>query len=947
MFRGNGITDWPRGGRESGGLKVTCDPRTFVSAFGFGFNAVWGLKPIVWAELFARADALFSTHPTTMVAMGRVGGGLHVGFFSVGVDATVFVVLMENADPYLQAEVCGTIDLFFHELHKCVRISYNGEPQPTLPPPDAHPLDGRQSLANDKYEVIGPLFGTREEATEVNAVWPDAIPLLTFITAPKLTGGFVQFPMADTYPSGDRAKPLGGELLRYDWELTGLTLVDATDAANEKIVAGTFSAAWQDGKFGDAGGQAQPAELALLTPFGDLWFDALPDAGKSLPHHPLGTRANICRLQAAARLGWAPGRSASVSGDGWALPPDPMSVDVLQSQVRAQVELRWVPTLGSAGFVLDHLSVRLLPAHVSYAVPRVVSLASAGDFDGRRFTAFLDVGGSLFPPGPVQDLPLLFSGPTQQLRVAFAEPLRQARLWLVIARAAWAPQRFRAVDDSAVGWPADRVEQLDADRVAVRFALPGAGEATGLSVTYPIGIRLGVLGIGGITRTAALAAAARNAATKAEADLLAAAAADKPPQPGAARSSTVRCVLEPGRVYRIDVTMRWSGVLFKRDNTGKKVEIAKEPASNDTTTTRHYWFRTAKPHAVDKLATVGTVERFDQTHRKRDLFHPEMLERYLLGYEPAQSELFRFANDPVLVYFNVGHVGALAGAYGYKLSCGLRRLDAPAEVEPDQVVQATLEWATTSNLLHGPQAIRAEAYAASACKLPAPNAVLQAPMKLSRLAWYEVYALAESQKPGVVDGRLPGVSFRTSRWGGGAEMLNALHFAKVVAGRTTGRATGGAMLRGDAVLAPTVIAGDDGAFDAMLDQLGLDGWPVATEPRISLLWRDQAGAWRCAGVLIESPEPVHRPGRFEVDTLTLGMGAAGNGVAFDIRLRDRSGSRLLFATLTPFKPVRVGASRNTPLLQLHCRDLPIGGAVAALTGSLTVPLLPSFAEEAL
>lgn len=947
MFRGNGVTDWPRGGNDSGGLKVTCGPKTFVSAFGFGFNAVWGLKPIVWAELFARADVLFSTQPTTMAAMGRVGGGLHVGFFSVGVDATVFVVLMEKQDPYLHAEVCGTIDLFFHEIHKCVAISYNGEPSATLPPPDAHPLDGPQSVVDDRYQVIVPLFGTREEASEVNAVWPDAIPLLSFITAPKLSGGYAQFPKANAYPGGNRAKPQGGDLVSYDWELTELTLVDATDAANEKVVPGTLSAAWLDGKFGDAGGQAQPAELALLTPFGDLWFDALPDAGKSLEHDPLGTRAGICQLHATARLGWAPGGSASVCGDGWALPPDPLSVDALQSQVHAQLELRWIPSSGSSGFVLDHLSIQLVPARVAYAMPRVRPLAAPADFDGRRFTALLDVGGSVLPAGTVPDLPQLFSGPTQQLRAAFAEPLRQARLWLVIDRAAWAPQRLRVVDDLGVAWPADKVETLDADRVAVRFASPGAGEAKGLAVTHPIGIRLGVLGIGGVTRSAALAADARNAATQAEADLLAKANDNGPSKGGS--SSTERCVLEAGHLYRIDVTMRWSGSLFKRDDKGNKVVVAQKAAGPDTIApTRPYWFRTAKPKPVDKLAKLATVERYAQIQRKRDFFHPAMLERYLLGYEPAQSELFRFANDPVRAYFSVGHVGALAATYDYKLGCGLRRLDAPQSVEPDQVLKATLGWATAAAFLSGPTAIRAEAYATSVCKMPPPNAMLQAPMQLSRLSWYEVYALAEATKAGVVDGRLPGVSFRTSRWTGGADMLNGLNFARVVAGKSTGRATGGAMIRSsDAVLAPMQVAGDDAALDAFLDRLGLDGWPTAAEPRISLLWRQQAGAWRCAGVFIESPEPIHRPGRFEVDALALTMGAAGHAVAFDIRLRDRSGSRLLFATTTPFTPVRVLPLRSLPLLQLQCRDLPIGGAAVALSGSLTVPLQPSFAEEAL
>jgi len=69
-----------------------------------------------------------------------------------------------------------------------------------------------------------------------------------------------------------------------------------------------------------------------------------------------------------------------------------------------------------------------------------------------------------------------------------------------------------------------------------------------------------------------------------------------------------------------------------------------------------------------------------------------------------------------------------------------------------------------------------------------------------------------------------------------------------------------------------------------------------------------------------------------------------------VRLRDRSGSRLLLATSTPFTPRRTRRNRNAPwqapVLRLQCRDLPIGRPAKALEGRLELPLQPSFAEEA-
>jgi hypothetical protein len=156
------------------------------------------------------------------------------------------------------------------------------------------------------------------------------------------------------------------------------------------------------------------------------------------------------------------------------------------------------------------------------------------------------------------------------------------------------------------------------------------------------------------------------------------------------------------------------------------------------------------------------------------------------------------------------------------------------------------------------------------------------------------------------------------------------------------------MIRAGATLIAKSVMDDDAAFDATLDDLGLDGWPAATAPRISLLWRETAGQWRCAGVLLESPEPIHRPGRFHVDGLQLRMGFTA--VTFDIHMRDRSGSRLLFATTAPFVPRKsrhfVFQPLRPPMMGLSCTDVPLGQPSKTLQGWLDVPLRPSFAEEA-
>ena len=445
MLRGSGITAWPRGGNDAI-TTYTIGPGCFVAAFGFGFDIIMGVKPIVWAEVFARADILLSTRPMTFIGLGKVGGGLHIGFFSVGVDASVHVHIMENADPYLLAEVCGKVDLLFDEIRKCVKIAINKEPTADIPDPAAHPLDSPQgqALVDDKYRVVARLVGTRGEAMASPAVWPDTIPLIAFTSAPILNLASTQFPAINAYPQGQRARPLGNDLLRYDWELTDLVLVDATDPANEIVVAGSFSAAWLDGKFGNAANQPEPAELALLTPYGDLWFDALADAGKSLPHDPLDSRATICIRRIEPLPGWAVGASASAAGSSWRLPPDPVSVDPAQSQVRATATLEFLATPHSSPFVLDAWSAQLLPPPYGFVAPLVLPFTQVRPLSGRIFASYLALGGAHGLPGSVPVLnPRI--GAQHQLRIDLDEPLYRATIWLVVDSQAWPGLRRRHV----------------------------------------------------------------------------------------------------------------------------------------------------------------------------------------------------------------------------------------------------------------------------------------------------------------------------------------------------------------------------------------------------------------------------------------------------------------------------------------------------------------------
>lgn len=946
MFRGNGITDWPRGGQDAI-QTISVAPGMFVLAFGFGFQFRMGIKPVVWADVNARADILVVTDPKMLVGLGKVGGSLHIGPFSTGVEASVHVHIVDGEKPYLKAEVCGKIDLVFDTLRECVTILYNAPPAVAVPPPKTTPLDRPQgqALVDDKYRVIGRLATDRASGARLDhAVWPDAIPHLTFSTAPTLTLGSSQFKDPVTgasisqYPEGLRARPLGNDLLLYEWELTKLELVDDTNPSAPTLVPGPLSWAWLAGKFGDAGGQPEPAELALLTPRGDLWFDALGDAGASLPHDPLGTAADICQARSEARLGWAPGGGATPSGSGFVLPPDPVSADPVQSQVRAQTALEWRAAASAPWEAVDEISAQRFPLPYAYEPSAVVAFA-AQRLDGRMFSNALEVGGAVGPPVPDGDVNAARRPFVLQLRIALDDALSEARLWLSIRADMWLFGDVSSVavaDDLGRAWQVSGPQaDLGDGLVALRFAPPPlpVGDVKQILVRIlPGDRRVGVIGVGGVTAKAPAAAAQRSKAAALQAALLTLSAVKGPVTPMDGSVPFDRNVLKPDRIYRINVSMRWVGTLYGYDDTGLKKPIA-GPA--DGTQDFSYWFRTARLDQTFSAAVLrqnyGTSEVFSFLRKKQDLFNPAMLERHLRGYVPAQSALDRFADDPVQVVFGVSHAAVLAHAYGFTLKCGLRRTDVPEVDADDMVLDGVWLWAKTPDFMTKAEAVRFDAYLGSPCAHPTPTSTLEVPVPpLARQAWYEVFALAESQSNDVADGRLPGVTFRTSRWGGPAEMMSAI--AAAIAG--------GIAIRADAVLPAGAGEASDTAFDAMLESLGIDGWPEALSPRVSLLWRPTPGgeaAWTFVGALIESPEPIHRPGRFELQAATVLVSFLGITVerTLDVTRRDRSGSRLIVASSQPVEVFSV--------LKLTGRDLRTGAPVVA---ELALPRLPSFALEA-
>ena len=910
MVRGGGLEKFPRGqGPDYSGA---------LTAFGFSFDFNIGLEPIVWADVYGRGDFLLTMDPVAFLGQAQLGGSLNIGVFSVGVDATLDVAFIEDKPPFLKARVCGTVDLFFDEIHECVELSMNTTPTLDIVEPPC-PLDHEQGhwLIDDRYGTlrIDPSKTAKlaAERSKAATVWPDAIPLLTFATTPKIDPAIPVQPFKDLGTLAG-SKRLGNDLLWYEWTLKSVRLFDVTDAAAPDEVLDPLSCAWQVSKFGGTSGDGGAVELALLTPDAGIWVNAVADADGEAPKEPIRLLTDLCRFDPpTARPGWAIGDLAQSDADRWRLPSDPVSGDPLQSQVRATV-WTWITQADAPLTRWTELPTPDLIYRDAHGMA-----VDAGTLNGRAFTA------ALAPPQ-------LDMAPNSEARrelwlwlsASFDDELADAEVYLFVEQSmstqAWETALPRAGrDENNEYWTLELVVDVPATGWIVRARSKRARQFDLLVLP---GTHFSVLGVYGTSK------AARDEAARRQAQL-AQQIADKqgnvPNDGSQTTSSTDRCVLEPGKVYRIDVALEWTAI------RKQKVSDPDTPVGPATAVSRQYFFRTAslRKRPVSQIPSVAQQHVAKYTQQK--VFNPQMLERHLQGYTPGQGTLDWFRDDAVGAHFAVGHVAALAGVYGFTLGCTLRRIDSD---EPAFLAPPAFVFPSSGAFFQGTTRHLVEAYLQSPCGFPPPGLVIQGQASLAPLCWYEVYVTAtptatpSTKKPP----RLPGASFRTSRWSKPSDMLDALGFS-------TAGAPGAA--RGDvelvrAVKNATTRLGRDTEFEALLRAYAIEGWAAPHEPRISHLWVAEADAWHWAGVYLESPEPIHRAGRFVTDDASgSALAVEGATVTIDVRGSDRSGCRLLYGTTTPFLPPAAGA-----VARLACTDLATN---APLVGRLAIPARPSFA----
>ena len=359
----------------------------------------------------------------------------------------------------------------------------------------------------------------------------------------------------------------------------------------------------------------------------------------------------------------------------------------------------------------------------------------------------------------------------------------------------------------------------------------------------------------------------------------------------AANEPARKDLLEAGRSYRIDVSWQWQGWIASDDQP----EPPAVPPDGDWQdgTVQTYRFLTA--------ATAVTTGAPPAELTDEHAFDPRSLLRYLIAFDPETNSAPHLLGDTLLVHLAIDYGDQLAGLYGRRLQVRLRRTDPPPgslagqdhpDDEPISVVWGKLYDAhRPAGQLRFLQAVRA----APCLQEPGLGGTTgEVTADLVPGAWYDLMLLATpAAEPGSEDVVVSRVHFQASRYRDESELLGALGFG--VPGPT-------AFIAPDAVVTAAVPAGPlavgDSDLDAALAAAGLDPWPLSGQARTSILWLDDAGTWKLAGLLLEAPEPIVRTGRTALDVTACRYGSR----VLDQRCRNVAGTRVL---LTPSAPVTV------------------------------------------
>ncbi|MEV0912658.1 hypothetical protein [Streptomyces hokutonensis] len=849
MLHGNGFSP-PLPG-------LTASPAAgFAAAAGFSFTTKYGLPP-VWAELSADAVVAFSSRPVFVAGEAAAHGALHLGPFSLGLNATLKMQLGPGEGKLADLHACGSIDLWLFEISGCVHLRF-GDSTPYQPDLPTDPLVSA-TVADCTGVAVSQGGELTDNSEGAPAMWPDGVILLGFAPGPAYAGSAAEpfqralDPVSTPPGPGTGAAPdgtIGSPGYPGRWTLTGLGLQQWDNGVGTPVTR-QLPACWQRPPGVPPNVPTTGRVLALLTHDPALWSRSLIDGGAGDPADPVAQHGRDCAGDWPAARGWAVGGPAVPDDADWRLPPlieglpaqgpVPATTATVRATattvVPATAGLDYVPAIPSSAALLPP-GTALIPAGPPSSDPVTVSWLKA-DFPGLLPLADLAVT-PFFDSQQTVDLP-----EPARTTLTLATPLAPVeRAGVAPTLVLWSRAGFRDVEVSTVThdvqlpWTLADTEPTPEGVLGVFEWQPGTGTPDSLSsvtirhAPFPgdghIEPALAVVAIGGITTAAANASDHARDSGKSALE-----------ERHKSRGLLLHDLFEENRTYRLDLA--WTGTI--------------DHSSQHSGDTDSRYFRIA-PH-MEALPSPEDLYR-DVTH-----FHPAMLGRYLKGYS-VHGDAPVFFGDRLRVTFTTDTVPMVARVYGYVLDVAVDRTDPPPlwVHETDSRLRQLLDTELVASV-HPEQmdAVdrRGLAAAVQACAWPVTAADAVVAPVLVADAVYDLAAVLVPRAGPPMSGRertpLPHVSFRTSHWRTAPDLFKDLGFG--------GSATG---VRHLAVRTAVTDPGEnsDGALRVALDKAGADPGPLDALARTTVLWvRDGSGGHAVGALLLEAVEPLVRDDRLD------------------------------------------------------------------------------------
>jgi hypothetical protein len=354
-----------------------------------------------------------------------------------------------------------------------------------------------------------------------------------------------------------------------------------------------------------------------------------------------------------------------------------------------------------------------------------------------------------------------------------------------------------------------------------------------------------------------------------------------------------RNLLEAGTEYRVRVLLDWAGWRAEDPDDDDPVTPPPPPpfVADDQwqpMPEQVFTFRTAS------LATIpDPPPAVDVTDE--NVFDPRALIRHVLRFTPAENSPPHLLDDPLQVDLQIDHMETLLAKYNRVLALKVRRTNPPpASVPPNTPLPDTNfvrhDTALPLELLEASDLRFYQAVLTSTCVPPIDpeGTSIQLDANLVPGGEYDLLFVAPPTAQPESDSILIGrVHFRASRYRNPEELFSALGF------EADPNPTSAGDVVVDAAAPSDVQPAGDRAMDETLLALGLDPWPLPKQPRTSILWLNDAGDWKLAGVLLEGDEPLVRGARIGIDSATL-----GSLTLLPVR-QNAAGTRMLLAPPAP------------------------------------------------